>query len=64
MDGSQHRPGHSRKRLMMRFVESVFTIAAWLIVGVTAEAAPKTNVVLILIDDLGWNDVGCYGSKY
>ena len=27
-------------------------------------AEPKTNVVLILIDDLGWNDLGCYGSKY
>lgn len=25
---------------------------------------PKTNVVLILIDDLGWNDLGCYGSDY
>ena len=25
---------------------------------------PKTNVVLILIDDLGWKDVGCYGSTY
>ncbi len=26
--------------------------------------APKTNVVLILIDDLGWKDLGCYGSDY
>ncbi|MCS5565719.1 MAG: sulfatase [Methylococcales bacterium] len=24
----------------------------------------KTNVVLILIDDLGWKDLGCYGSTY
>jgi arylsulfatase A len=24
----------------------------------------KTNVVLILIDDLGWKDLGCYGSEY
>ena len=27
-------------------------------------AAAKTNVVLILIDDLGWMDIGCYGSTY
>ncbi|QDS98820.1 sulfatase-like hydrolase/transferase [Adhaeretor mobilis] len=24
----------------------------------------KTNVVLILADDLGWKDLGCYGSDY
>ena len=24
----------------------------------------KTNVVFILIDDLGWRDLGCYGSAY
>ncbi len=24
----------------------------------------KTNVVLILVDDLGWKDLGCYGSSY
>lgn len=25
---------------------------------------PHTSVVLILIDDLGWSDLGCYGSEY
>ena len=25
---------------------------------------PKTNVVFFLIDDLGWKDLGCYGSSY
>ena len=25
---------------------------------------PKTNVVFFLIDDLGWRDLGCYGSEY
>ena len=30
--------------------------------GISAE--PKTNVVFFLIDDLGWRDLGCYGSEY
>jgi arylsulfatase A len=27
-------------------------------------SAPKLNVVLILADDLGWKDLGCYGSEF
>ncbi|MEM7478263.1 MAG: sulfatase [Planctomycetota bacterium] len=40
------------------------------LLGMTAQAtelrrqAKKPNVVLILIDDLGWRDIGCNGSKY
>ncbi len=30
--------------------------------GISAET--KTNVVFFLIDDLGWRDLGCYGSDY
>jgi arylsulfatase A len=25
---------------------------------------PQPNVVLILVDDLGWNNVSCYGNRY
>jgi arylsulfatase A-like enzyme len=25
--------------------------------------APKPNVVIILVDDMGWADIGCYGSE-
>src|SRR5829696_1845523 len=28
-----------------------------------SSAAAKPNVVLIVADDLGWGDVGCYGQK-
>ncbi len=39
-------------------------IACWFSSSTVLAAETKPNVVLILADDLGWADLGCYGSKF
>jgi arylsulfatase A len=51
------------------FFKTVGVGAAAAMLPGSLSAAPvaskrKPNVVLILVDDLGWTDVGCFGSKY
>ena len=59
-------PSASTNKILQRTGKSVvqaICIALSLCGAAHADHA-KTNVVLILIDDLGWKDLGCYGSDY
>lgn len=42
----------------------VLLLAALCLLQITAAAATKPNFIFFLIDDLGRNDLGCYGSKF
>ncbi len=42
----------------------IAAVAALLVAVPQLRAAERLNVVVILADDLGWADLGCYGSKY
>lgn len=46
---------------MIRLILSLALLVAFVSAAV---AADRPNVVVFLIDDLGWSDPGCYGNKF
>ena len=40
------------------------TVCAGLAHAQTGSDTRKPNVVIIFVDDLGWKDLGCYGSTF
>ena len=39
-------------------------VALILLVPRVSLASERTNVVFFLVDDLGWTDLGCFGSSF
>lgn len=52
-----------KKSLQIWCVMKYLFVLAWLLVSNLAHADDRPNILLIFADDLGWSDLGCYGSK-
>ena len=52
----------------MRTLPTILLALGALVIGaipkLTAASARKPNVILFLVDDMGWMDCGAYGSRY
>jgi len=44
-------------------MKTLHLLLALLAFGAGASAATKPNIVVILVDDMGFSDIGCYGSE-
>ncbi len=48
---------------MKRKITLVFASLWLLSLGALSAAEPKPNIIIIMVDDMGFSDLGCYGSE-
>ena len=51
---------------MVQWIRSAVVLGLFLLASLSRLVAEEVrpNVILIVVDDLGWTDLGCYGSKF
>jgi arylsulfatase A-like enzyme len=48
---------------MKALIAKFLLLLATIVISLTTGAQKQTNIITILIDDLGWSDLSCYGNK-
>jgi arylsulfatase len=48
---------------MKRLGQALALVVASAGFSLSTTAAPRPNILIILSDDMGWSDLGCYGSE-